>query len=40
MIEGRIAEHGSHQELMEENAWYATILTMQLDEVDATAGSR
>jgi ATP-binding cassette subfamily B protein len=36
MLEGRIAERGSHQQLMEQGGWYAKMFTMQQDEVDAT----
>jgi ATP-binding cassette subfamily B protein len=36
MLEGRIAERGSHQELMGRGGWYARMFTLQQDEVDAT----
>ncbi len=36
MLEGRIAERGSHRQLMEQGGWYAKMFTMQQDEVDAT----
>jgi ATP-binding cassette subfamily B protein len=36
MLEGRIAERGSHQQLMAQGGWYAKMFTMQQDEVDAT----
>jgi ATP-binding cassette subfamily B protein len=36
MLEGRIAERGSHAELMAAGGWYAQMFTLQLDEVDAT----
>ena len=36
MLKGRIAERGSHQQLMEQGGWYAKMFTMQQDEVDAT----
>ena len=35
MIEGKIAERGTHQELMAAGGWYAQMFTLQLDEVDA-----
>ena len=35
MIEGEIAERGSHQELMAAGGWYARMFNLQLDEVDA-----
>lgn len=34
MIDGNIAERGSHQELMKSAGWYARMFTMQQDEVD------
>jgi ABC-type multidrug transport system fused ATPase/permease subunit len=36
MIEGKIAERGTHQELMLKGGWYARMFEMQQDEVDAT----
>jgi ATP-binding cassette subfamily C protein CydC len=36
MLEGRIAERGSHNELVAKGGWYARLFEMQLDEVDAT----
>jgi ATP-binding cassette subfamily C protein CydC len=36
MLEGRIAERGSHQQLVSRGGWYAKMFTMQQDEVDAT----
>ena len=36
MLEGKIAERGTHQELMAKGGWYAQMFTLQLDEVDAT----
>ena len=35
MIEGNIAERGTHRELMAAGGWYAQMFTLQLDEVDA-----
>ncbi|MDG1462899.1 MAG: ABC transporter ATP-binding protein [Gammaproteobacteria bacterium] len=34
MLEGKIAEKGSHGDLMELNGWYAKMFRMQQDEVD------
>ena len=36
MLEGRIAERGSHQDLLSQGGWYAKMFTMQQDEVDVT----
>jgi ATP-binding cassette subfamily B protein len=36
MLEGKIAERGSHSELMTHGGWYAKMFEMQQDEVDAT----
>ncbi|MGI9289871.1 MAG: ABC transporter ATP-binding protein [Gammaproteobacteria bacterium] len=36
MLEGRIAERGSHAQLMTQGGWYARMFEMQQDEVDAT----
>ncbi|MEZ5564637.1 MAG: ABC transporter ATP-binding protein [Gammaproteobacteria bacterium] len=36
MLEGRIAERGTHQELIEKGGWYARMFEIQKDEVDAT----
>lgn len=36
MLEGKIAERGTHQQLMAGGGWYAKMFTLQLDEVDAT----
>ena len=36
MLEGRIAERGTHAELMQSGGWYARMFELQLDEVDAT----
>lgn len=35
MLDGRIAERGTHRELMAAGGWYAQMFTLQLDEVDA-----
>ncbi len=36
MLEGKIAERGSHSALMTQGGWYAKMFEMQQDEVDAT----
>ncbi|MDH5256324.1 MAG: ATP-binding cassette domain-containing protein, partial [Gammaproteobacteria bacterium] len=36
MLEGRIAERGTHQELVARGGWYARMFEIQKDEVDAT----
>jgi ATP-binding cassette subfamily C protein CydC len=36
MLKGKIAERGSHAELMVQGGWYAKMFEMQQDEVDAT----
>ena len=36
MLDGRIAERGTHQQLMSQDGWYARMFVLQLDEVDAT----
>jgi ATP-binding cassette subfamily B protein len=36
MIEGRIAERGTHQQLLVQGGWYARMFEIQKDEVDAT----
>jgi ATP-binding cassette subfamily B protein len=35
MLEGRVAERGSHDELMKRGGWYARMFEIQQDEVDA-----
>lgn len=39
MLEGKIAERGTHQELMAKGGWYAQMFTLQLDEVDAVVAA-
>jgi ABC-type multidrug transport system fused ATPase/permease subunit len=39
MLDGRIAERGTHPELMARGGWYARMFTLQLDEVDVTLGA-
>lgn len=36
MLEGRVAERGTHRELMARGGWYARMFEIQKDEVDAT----
>ncbi len=36
MIHGRIAERGTHQQLMDQQGWYARMFKLQQDEVDET----
>jgi ATP-binding cassette subfamily B protein len=36
MIEGRITERGSHQQLLSQGGWYARMFRLQQDEVDET----
>jgi ATP-binding cassette subfamily B protein len=36
MLEGRIAERGTHQQLLAQGGWYARMFEIQKDEVDAT----
>lgn len=36
MLEGRIAERGTHAQLMAAQGWYASMFRLQQDEVDAT----
>ena len=35
MLRGKIAERGTHQQLMAMGGWYAQMFALQLDEVDA-----
>tara|TARA_B110000438_G_scaffold296104_1_gene340265 strand:- start:2693 stop:2920 length:228 start_codon:yes stop_codon:yes gene_type:complete len=35
MLEGKIAERGTHQALMAKGGWYEQMFALQLDEVDA-----
>jgi ATP-binding cassette subfamily C protein CydC len=39
MLDGQIAERGTHPELMARGGWYARMFTLQLDEVDVTLGA-
>jgi ATP-binding cassette subfamily C protein CydC len=39
MLDGRIAERGSHRALMALGGWYARMFTLQQDEVDVTLGA-
>jgi len=36
MLEGKVAERGTHAELMQQGGWYARMFVLQQDEVDAT----
>ena len=36
MLEGGIAERGTHRELIAKGGWYARMFEIQKDEVDAT----
>ena len=38
MLDGQIAERGTHRELMEHGGWYARMFVLQQDEVDVTLG--